>query len=108
MTLTRRQWCAIAILSAAMALDALISINGAWNSNATFYEANPLFAAFRTFELYSLAVIVLKAIAIGLTALIISTLNKEPEEPWGDAAAAGAVLSFAAIFGTMAIINLLV
>jgi hypothetical protein len=108
MTLTRRQWCAIAILSAVMALDALISINGAWNSNATFYEANPLFAAFRTFELYSLAVIVLKAIAIGLTALIISTLNKEPGEPWGDLAAMGAAFSFTVLFITMAGINLVI
>jgi hypothetical protein len=106
--ITRRQWYAIAILSAVMALDAFISISGAWNSNATFYEANPLFAMFRTFELYLIVVIVMKAIAIGLVALIISMLNKEPGESWGDATAAGAVLSFTAILGTMAVINLFI
>jgi hypothetical protein len=106
--ITRRQWYAIAILSAVMAIDALISINGAWNSNATFYEANPLFAMFGTVERFTAAVIVLKIISIGIVINIISVLNNEPGESWGDAAAAGAVLSFATIFGTMAIINLLI
>jgi hypothetical protein len=53
-------------------------------------------------------VIVLKAIAIGLTALIISTLNKEPGEPWGDLAAMGAAFSFTVLFITMAGINLVI
>jgi hypothetical protein len=106
--ITRRQWYAIAILAAVMALDAAISINGAWNCNATFYEANPLLAAFGSCIAFSIAVVVLKLLAIGLVMLIISILNNEPGIPWGDAAAIGGTFSFAVLFVTMAGLNLVI
>jgi len=104
--ITRRQWHAIAILAAVMALDAAISINGAWNSNATFYEANPIFAAFGTVELFTAAVIVMKVLAMGVIIWFISILNKEPGIPWGDMAAMGGAFSFTVLFVTMVGINL--
>ena len=106
--ITRNQKIALAILTIVMALDAAISINGAWNHNATFYEANPVFAAFITVEWFTVAVIVLKLAAIGIVAVTVSALNKEPGIQWGNALACGSACCFTMLVATMAIINVMI
>lgn len=108
MILTRNQKIAVFVLTLVMALDAAISINGAWNHNATFYEANPVFAMFGTVEWFTVAVIVLKLVAIGIVAVTVSALNKEPGIQWGDALAYGSACCFTLLVATMAVINVMI
>lgn len=91
-----------------MLIDAAISINGAWNYNAIFYEANPVFSSFKTRETFTIAVITLKTVAIIITVWIISVLNKEPGIKWGDLAAKGALFTCALPIGVMMIMNFII
>lgn len=106
--ITRKQWILIGVITAVMVFDAIISLDGAWNHNATFYEANPILAAFGTVEAFTIGVIVLKFIAIIITIWFVSLLNKEPGEQWGDMAVAGGLFSCSGLIGVMMILNLIV
>jgi hypothetical protein len=91
-----------------MLVDAAISLDGAWNHNATFYEANPIFAAFGTVEKFTIAVLVLKFCAVITMIGIVSILNNEPGTHWGDLAVTGGLFSCSCLIGVMMIINLII
>ena len=85
--ITPRQKWIIAGIILITVFDAVISLDGAWNHNATFYEANPILAATKTIVPFTIAVIAGKTLAVALLILGVSVLNKEPGERWGNAAA---------------------
>jgi len=106
--ITRTQWIAIGIIGLIMLIDTVISLDGAWNHNATFYEANPILAAFGTVEAFTVGVIVLKFIAMILVIWIISILNDHFDKTWGDLAVAGGLFSCSSLIGVMMILNLII
>lgn len=106
--LSRTQWTLLAMIALAMTIDAAVSIDGAWNHNATFYELNPLLARFNTVETFTVAVIASKAIAIYLVAAIVTYLNRHLTETWGTCAAAGGVCMGVVPVATLAIVNTMI
>jgi hypothetical protein len=106
--ITRSQWIVIILIGLVMVIDTAISLDGAWNHNAAFYEANPIFAAFGTVEAFTIAVINLKMAAMVFLTWIISTLNKEPGTHWGNIAVAGGLFSCSCLIGVMMVLNVII
>jgi hypothetical protein len=106
--ITRSQWIIIGLIGLVMFADTMISLDGAWNHNATFYEANPIFAAFGTVEAFTIAVINLKAIAMVIIIWFTSALNKEPGTHWGNIAVTGGLFSCSSLIGVMMILNVII
>ena len=106
MITTRQKWLIAGIIFI-MAFDAIISLDGAWNHNATFYEANPLLAATKTIVPFTIAVIAGKTLAVILFVWGVSTLNKSPGIKWGNAAATIGLLVCSIPIMALCLINIL-
>jgi hypothetical protein len=106
--ITRSQRIVIGIIGLIMFLDTAISLDGAWNHNNTFYEANPILASFGSIEAFTIAVIDLKAIAMVVIIWFTSILNKEPGTRWGNIAVAGGLFSCSCLIGVMMILNVII
>ena len=108
MNLTRKQWILIAIIIGVMVVDTCISLYGAWFQTSNFYEANPLFAAIgmlSSVENFTIGLILVKVIGMGLVIGIISVCNTISEK-WGNATCyLGVMVSLGSII-TLLIFNI--
>ena len=108
MIITIKQWLLVAVIVAAMVVDVAITLYGVWFQYGNFYEANPLFAMvgiLNTPETFTIGLILIKTIGIGLVIYLISICNSIGRD-WGDAACYGGAFFATGIVGVLITSNI--
>jgi hypothetical protein len=85
-------------------LDAAISIYGVTVYNASFYEVNPLLALAGNVDAFVSLVVATKVIAMTSVVIIVSYMNENLNEKWGNA---GCYLAAGICAGSMLILTLI-